>query len=104
MRAPRYIIGLPFFYRRKGKRAWLEGRTENISRTGVLFRTEQLVDQQTPIEMRFSLPAEVSGEPAALVACRGLVVRVVPAATPDALPAVAATISKYRIIRRDTSS
>ena len=101
VRAPRFNIGLPFFFRRKGERVWLEGTTENISRTGVLFRTPRLVERQMAIEMRFSLPEELSGRPAALVVCRGYVVRVVPAPTSHALPGAAATIARYRILRPD---
>ena len=74
--------------------------THNISRSGVLFRTNEDLESSEPIEMHFALPLQVSGQPGAVVACRGLVVRAVPPDSPDALPAFAATISRYRFVRR----
>lgn len=74
--------------------------THNISRSGVLFRTHEMLDHDTPIDMHFALPLRVSGQPGALVACRGHIVRTVSADSPDALPALAATISRYRFVRR----
>ena len=74
--------------------------TDNISRSGVLFRTREELETSGPIEMHFALPLQVSGQPGAVVACRGLVVRTVPADSPDALPGFAATIARYRFVRR----
>ena len=48
--------------------------TDNISRSGVLFRTPEMMEESTPLEMHFALPLEVSGQPGALVACRGRIV------------------------------
>ena len=77
--------------------------TENISRSGVLFRADQLFERETPLEMRFTLPVEINGQPAAVVACRGYVVRTVPPSVLDAVPSLAATISRYRIVRTKES-
>ena len=100
-RAPRYPLRIKLRYRQAGDPEWREGRTENISRSGVLFRTDHLMPLQTPIEMLLALPAEVvGGEDAATVICRGRVVRTEPAAPEsedDARPAVAATIAGYRL-------
>ena len=74
--------------------------TDNISRSGVLFRTTDMLEENTPVDMHFALPFEVSGQPGALVACRGQIVRTVPSDSPNALPALAATISRYRFVRR----
>jgi hypothetical protein len=100
VRAPRFTIEVPFYFRRRGEGSWRQGMTDNISRSGVLFRTAEDLESETPIEMHFALPLQVSGRPGALVACRGLVVRTVPADSPDALPGFAATISRYRFVRR----
>jgi hypothetical protein len=100
-RAPRYPLRIPLRYRPSGDQQWREGRTENISRSGVLFRTDHLMPLQTPIEMLLALPAEVGGgEDAATVICRGRIVRTeVPkgAENDDERPAVAATIAGYRL-------
>ena len=41
-RAPRYTLQIPLRYRQAGDPSWREGRSENISRSGVLFRTDAL--------------------------------------------------------------
>src|SRR5882762_11441388 len=100
-RAPRYPLRIQLSYRPSSDLTWREGRTENISRSGVLFRTDHLMPLQTPIEMLLALPAEVGGgEDAATVICRGRIVRTeLPkgAENDDAQPAVAATIAGYRL-------
>ena len=100
MRAPRFSIEIPFYFRRRGEGSWREGMTHNISRSGVLFHTDEDLASSEPIEMHFALPLQVSGQPGAVVACRGLVVRAVPPDSPDAQPAFAATIVRYRFVRR----
>jgi hypothetical protein len=100
VRAPRFSIEIPFYFRRRSERSWREGMTDNISRSGVLFRTTDMLEENTLVDMQFALPLEVSGQPGALVACRGQIVRTVPPVSPDALPALAATISRYRFVRR----
>jgi hypothetical protein len=96
-RAPRFALRLPLRYRGVGERHWREGQTQNISRTGVLFFAENLMRIDTPVEMRFALP--VAGARRG-VACRGRIVRIVPAAEGRSRPALAATIAAYRFVRR----
>ena len=100
VRAPRFTIEVPLYFRLRGEGSWREGMTHNISRSGVLFRTRERLEESTAIEMHFALPLQVSGRPGAVVACRGQVVRIEPADSPDAMPGVAATISRYRFVRR----
>ena len=98
-RAQRFSMQMSLRYRVKGETKWRKGKTENISRTGVLFRGEVLADANSPIEMGMVLPAEVFGDPAAEVVCKGTVVRTVPSASPQGMPALATTISQYRLVR-----
>jgi PilZ domain len=80
-RAPRYAVQMPIQYRLLGSSAWRDGTTENISRSGVLFRCARVLEHSTWLEMNLSLPAEIAGERAANVICRGRIVRaIVPAA------------------------
>lgn len=65
----------------------------------MLFRAPDLLVPETPLEMCFTLPEQVSGRPAAEVVCTGSVVRVVPAGPVNLQPALAATITRYRFLR-----
>ena len=95
-RAPRFALRLPLRYRAVGEGSWREGLTENISRSGVLFRAGDLLQVSTAVELTFALSvADLNSE----VFCRGLVVRAVPPAGPSDPPALAATIEDYRFVR-----
>jgi hypothetical protein len=97
-RPQRVALHLPLRYRPVGDPDWHEARTENISRTGVLFRTTDPLDIDTHVEMTFVLPISPS-QPA--IVCRGRVVRTV---LPDRQGRVglAATISVYRFVRAES--
>ncbi len=99
-RAQRFPLNMLLHYRVSGERNWREGRTENISRSGVLFRGEHVVEPNTPVEMSFVLPMEISGQGAAEVVCQGNIVRTVLATGTDTLPALAAAILDYQFLRR----
>ncbi len=98
-RAPRYPLRIPLRYRSSHDEQWRDGQTENISRSGVLFRTDRAMPLQTPIEIVLALPPEVAGEgAAATVICRGRIVRTEDRSDQgDARPAMAATIAGYRL-------
>jgi len=92
IRAPRYSIELPIRYRTPDAPAWHDGRTENISCSGVLIRTQELLPPRTLIEILITLPSEVGGRDAPAI-CRGRVVRTEPARAEGERPsAMAATI------------
>jgi hypothetical protein len=98
-RAARFDLRIPIRYRASGEAGWGEGTTENISRSGVLFRAKQLLGVGTPIDLAFALPAEISGEAHAEVTCHGRIVRHEVAANAGTLPGLAATILNYRFLR-----
>jgi hypothetical protein len=98
-RARRFSIQIRLRYRLKRERAWREGRTENISRSGLLFRGEAFVKPATQIEMSMVLSPGILGEGAVEVICRGTVVRTVPPADAGSFPGLATTISYYRLVR-----
>lgn len=98
-RPQRFSISLPVRFRTFDDGAWQEGRTENISRSGILFRTPQRLEVNTAIEMMFDLPAEMGGEPGAHVVCVAHIARVFPGATPEEPPLLAARIHDYRFVR-----
>jgi len=88
---------MPIRYRVSGESAWGEGVTENISRSGVLFRGQRLLKEGTSVDMSFVLPVEVAGGARAEVSCRGHIVRTQP--EPGARAGLVATISNYHFGR-----
>jgi hypothetical protein len=98
-RAQRFGIQINLRYRLSGESKWWKGTTENISRSGVLFRGEEFAEPSTPLEMSFVLPAEIFGVRPAEVVCKGTVVRSERPENAGAFPALASTISHYRFVR-----
>ena len=71
---------VPVLYRAVGTQDWQEGTTENISRSGVLFRSPVSIDPQTKLELKFEMPKELTGETPAQVVCQATVRRVIESA------------------------
>lgn len=94
-RAQRFKLNLPLRYRQLGERNWRMGTTENISRSGMLFRAEEQIAPRIQIEINLVLPAEIAGLSSTEVLCRGEVVRTIDAETPAMTPALAAKILQY---------
>jgi len=94
-RAQRFKLNLPLRYRQIGQRDWQAGTTENISRSGLLFRAQEPIEPTVQLEINLVLPAEIAGLASTEVMCRGEVVRTVQAETPSMSPALAAKIVQY---------
>jgi hypothetical protein len=94
-RAQRFNLHLPLKYRPLGEPDWRAGTTENISRSGMLFRGEEPISPSVQVEIYLVLPAEIAGLASAEVVCRGEVVRSVAGETPAMSPALAAKILQY---------
>jgi PAS domain S-box-containing protein len=94
-RAQRFHIQLPLRYRRLGEKEWHAGTTENISRSGMLFEGDQLLQPAAQLEINLVLPAEIAGLSATEVVCRGEVVRTVEHRGETVSPALAARILQY---------
>jgi hypothetical protein len=95
-RAQRFVVQLPIRYKKVGGRRWFEGKTENISRSGILFRVNRVLKLRTAVQMIFTLPVWGKGDGPGEVLCRGNIVRTV-AAVGTNRPCVAANIQGYRI-------
>jgi CheY-like chemotaxis protein len=100
LRAQRFNLQLPLKYRPLGEGTWRKGATENISRSGMLFRGEEMIQPDAQIEINLVLPAEIAGLSAAEVVCRGEVVRVVEPEQPTMSPGLAAKILQYQFRHR----
>lgn len=75
MRAQRFPLDLPVRYCRVGETVWMDGTTENISHSGVLFRVGQPLDIDSPVEIRITLPATSPGSPGSQIICQARIVR-----------------------------
>src|ERR1700687_5547832 len=97
IRAERVVTELPLRYRSPGEIGWHRARTENISRSGVLFTGDEILPVNGPVEMvleTLSLtPMQLAS--VAHVLWRGNVVRTVQAPASDTPPGIAATISEF---------
>jgi hypothetical protein len=98
-RAKRFPIHIPIHYRKTHTSRWLDGRTENISYSGVLFRAECLLQPKTTVELRFELPAAFLGEAPGEIFSKGAVVRVEESPISAIPPALAVHIDGYRMAR-----
>ncbi|HEY1270346.1 MAG TPA: ATP-binding protein [Terriglobales bacterium] len=94
-RAQRFNLSLPLRYRLLGEEDWKKGLTENISRSGLLFRAEELLETNAQLEISLVLPPEIAGLSAAEVVCRGEIVRSVQPSDTKLSPALAAKIIQY---------
>ena len=94
-RASRFAIHTPVRYREAGAAAWHEGKSVNISRTGILFHAGQRLEPKTMLEMRIIFPPELTGKHVANVVCWGPVIRIEEPADAS-LSGIAAAIVRYR--------
>jgi PAS domain S-box-containing protein len=94
-RAQRFQLHLPLRYRRLGESQWHVGTTENISRSGLLFQADDVLQPNSQLEINLVLPAEIAGLSGTEVVCRGEVVRTVDRPGTTVSPALAARILQY---------
>jgi PAS domain S-box-containing protein len=94
-RAQRFQLHLPLRYRRLGEKEWHAGKTENISRSGMLFQADEVLQPSAQLEINLVLPAEIAGLSETEVVCRGEVVRTVEGEGATLSPALAARILQY---------
>ncbi len=75
------------------------GKTENISRSGVLLLTEASLEPKNLIELRFQLPVSVLGEGRGEIVCKGTVVRAEENPLAGLPNTMAVAIRSYRMTR-----
>ena len=98
MRAPRFPLHLVLRYRRIGEEVWRQTQTENVSRSGVFFRTDDPFELNTPVELALVLATGPVPRDAAEVLCRGRVVRSVSRAENADAPGSAVVIEDYAFL------
>jgi hypothetical protein len=94
-RAQRFQLHLPLRYRCLGENQWHVGKTENISRSGMLFEADEPLQPNSQLEINLVLPAEIAGLSETEVVCRGEVVRTIEPHGKAINPALAARILQY---------
>jgi hypothetical protein len=96
MRAPRFPLHLAVRYRAVGNAEWRQGKTENISSSGVLLQGPYPLQPDTAVEFMLAL-ATATG-PRTEISCRGRVVRMVDPMDRLKPPAFAVAIEQYDFI------
>ena len=99
-RAERFQVQLPLRYRLPHSPEWVEARTENVSRTGVLFRSECTFKPTTMVDLRLEIPPTIGNGAHAEVVCKCEVVRVEQTGSATISPALAVAIHNYRFTRK----
>jgi hypothetical protein len=99
-RAKRFPIHVPIRYRIPRSQDWFEACTENVSRSGVLFRTDCVFEPMTTLDLRLELPpVNNNGGTHAEIVCKGEVVRVERHYPLGDSPAVGVAIYNYRLTK-----
>ncbi len=98
-RAPRFAIPIAILYRTPSDANWREGWTENISKSGVLFRADHNIDLDTPVEMMMEIPTFIATPVAGRTICRGRIVRSIKTSPLEDRHAFAAAIQEYELAR-----
>jgi hypothetical protein len=98
-RARRFALQFRLYYREPDSLDWIEAKTYNISRTGVLFSCSCPLSLDTPVELRLQLAVGKGDEHPVEVLCRGTVVRIEQGRGLAAPTALAVAIGRARIVR-----
>ena len=99
-RAPRLTLPSWILYRPAGEARWREGRSENISQSGVLFHGIEAIAVEMPVEIMMTVPTEVAGVAAGASLGRGRIVRHGMERS-DARPTIAAAITGWEVLQAD---
>jgi hypothetical protein len=94
-RAPRIPAESPVRFRPFGQIEWSKGITYDVSPTGLLFRSNRVMDVHAMVQINFVAPVEIAGKQGALVICHGQIVRTVMPAVSDGQGHLAARILEY---------
>ncbi|MGH9580728.1 MAG: hypothetical protein ACRD2R_07030 [Terriglobales bacterium] len=71
----RHFSSIPILFRLQGEEVWELGAVENLSGTGVLFRSRSYLDNETPLELKVIIPGATLGSQPVRLLCRAEVLR-----------------------------
>jgi hypothetical protein len=100
IRAERFQVHMPVLYRTPDSPEWIETRTENVSHTGVLFRTKSVLKPSTIVDVRLEVPPTNLKGSHAEVICKCEVVRVEKTRGKKTSPTLGFAIRNYRFTRK----
>lgn len=95
VRSPRFPVDVPLEVRSGDETQWWPARTENVSATGVLFRSANAIPPRTPIELKFQLGV---GDGAVILTCSGTVARVADKKAAGGEAYVAASLNDFGLV------
>ena len=95
------MLHFPVYFRELDSPTWLQGTTENISYTGLLFHSSSPLPVKTTLELRLELTVGTKSKEPSEVRCKGAVVRVEQRKVQESPIALAVAIKDYRIVRRN---
>jgi hypothetical protein len=98
-RAERFPISIPVHYREPHQPEWVQGKIENISRSGILLLTKASLEPRIKVELRLELPVSVWGEGRGEILCKGTIVRTEEHPSSDLPISLAVAIRSYRMAR-----
>jgi PilZ domain len=75
-RERRHAHVVPVQYREGKAGEWLPGTSENLSRSGLLFRAATALPLGAPVEIELEMPKELTGDAGSKVTCKATVARV----------------------------
>ena len=99
-RAKRYSLRFPVYFRELDSANWMEGTTENISYTGVLFHSPSPLALESTLEIRLQIAVAADGKDPAEIRGKGVVVRLEQRDVPEIPIALAVAMRDCRIVRR----
>jgi hypothetical protein len=103
VRARRYAMHLPVWYRGVGTDEWHGGVTENIGVSGMLIRADGMVVPAASVTVIISLPSTADECGACLVG-RGRVARIATSPRQTTPPVFAVDVVRYRLHRRQSAA
>ena len=96
-RAERFTLRLEVRCRPRPDGNWQVGHTENLSRSGVLFRPGTPLDQDVPLDLIIVLPGDMTGEPPSRFRCQAKIVRQQPSTRAGETPAIGVRVDGYSL-------
>ena len=97
-RALRLKLNTPVRYRGKNLGAWVNGRIENLSQSGVFLHGPQQLPSKSLVEMVFEMPEQISGQKNSSVLCQARITRAKQPHDDGESVSLAATILDYKFL------